>query len=34
VTHLPGADTLAIAFEGGGTFASVIDGKRSSRRRS
>ena len=26
VTHVPGADTLAIAFEGGATFASVIDG--------
>jgi hypothetical protein len=27
VAHVPGADTLAIAFEGGATFASVIDGE-------
>jgi hypothetical protein len=25
VAHVPGADTLAIAFEGGATFASVVD---------
>ena len=25
VTHVPGADTLAVTFEGGSTFASVID---------